>query len=151
MRLNTAVRDDCLRLKPPGQIRLGDHRTLNRGSPSGLARIRGRCSGAKDSGTGWDALSTKFRTVASWFSDSTKYDFEVVAAGASGDLAYTVGYEHNDAKADGQPQTFSLRVTHVYRCEAGQWRIVRRHADILQAGDHPIAAPTSAAAETSSR
>jgi len=40
MRLNTAVRDDCLRLKPPGQIRLGDHRTLNRGSPSGLARIR---------------------------------------------------------------------------------------------------------------
>jgi len=28
---------------------------------------------------------------------------------------------------------------------------VRRHADILQAGDHPIAAPTSAAAETSSR
>jgi len=90
-------------------------------------------------------------SVASWFSDSTKYDFEVVAAGASGDLAYTVGYEHNDAKADGQPQTFSLRVTHVYRCDAGQWRIVRRHADILQAGDHPIAAPTSAAAETTSR
>ena len=50
---------------------------------------------ASGSGTGWDDLSAIFRTVASWFSDSTGYDFEVVAAGASGDLAYTVGYEHN--------------------------------------------------------
>ena len=41
--------------------------------------------GAKRSGTGWAELDPMFHTVASWFSDSAEYDFEVVAAGASGD------------------------------------------------------------------
>jgi len=85
---------------------------------------------ASGSGTGWDDLSAIFRTVASWFSDSTEYNFEVVAAGASGDLAYTVGYEHNRVKVNGQPRTYTLRATHVYRRENGQWRIVHRHADV---------------------
>ena len=107
--------------------------------------------GARASGTGWDDVSALFQTVASWFSDSTEFDFEVVAAGASGDLAYTVGYEHNRAKFEGQPRTYSLRVTHIYRREDGQWRVVHRHADIPPADDHPIAAPQSAAADTSSR
>ena len=43
--------------------------------------------GAAMSGSGWKELSAMFGTVASWFSDSQEYDFEVVAAGASGDLA----------------------------------------------------------------
>jgi ketosteroid isomerase-like protein len=107
--------------------------------------------GAKVSATGWAELDPMFHAVASWFSDSTEYDFEVVAAGASGDLAYTVGYEHNRVKVDGQPQTYTLRVTHVYRREDGQWRIVHRHGDIPPAGDHPIAARPTAAADASSR
>jgi ketosteroid isomerase-like protein len=85
--------------------------------------------GAKMSASGWADLERTFRTVASWFSDSVEYEFEVVAAGASGDLAYTVGYEHNQVKVDGQPRTYTLRVTHVYRREDGQWRIVHRHGD----------------------
>jgi ketosteroid isomerase-like protein len=90
--------------------------------------------GAKVSGVGWPEVSGIFRTVASWFSDSTDYDFEVVAAGASGDLAYTVGYEHNQVKINGQPRTYTLRATHVYRREDGQWRIVHRHADPVPDG-----------------
>ena len=86
--------------------------------------------GAKLSGTGWADLEPKFREVASWFGDSVAYEFEVVAAGASGDLAYTVGYEHNNVSVNGQPTTYTLRVTHVYRREDGQWRIVHRHADV---------------------
>ena len=86
--------------------------------------------GAKQSGSGWADLEPLFRKVASWFSDSAEYEFEVIAAGASGDLAYTVGYEHNRVKVDGQPRTYTLRVTHVYRREDGQWRIVHRHADV---------------------
>ncbi len=85
--------------------------------------------GAVLSASGWDELDAAFKTVASWFSDSAEYDFEVVAAGASGDLAYTVGFEHNKVKVDGQRRTYSLRVTHVYRREDGQWKIVHRHAD----------------------
>lgn len=106
---------------------------------------------ASGTGTGWDDLSAIFRTVASRFSDSTKYDFEVVAAGASGDLAYTVGYEHNRVRVEGQPRTYTLRVTHVYRREDGQWRIVHRHADIPPADDNLGADRSSAAADTANR
>ncbi len=91
--------------------------------------------GAHLSGSGWSDLQTLFRTVASWFSDSTDYRFELLAAGASGDLAYTVGYEHNQVKVDGQPRTYTLRVTHAYRREGGEWRIVHRHADVPPADD----------------
>jgi ketosteroid isomerase-like protein len=86
--------------------------------------------GAKLSGSGWADLEPIFRKVASAFSDSAEYEFEVVAAGASGDLAYTVGYEHNRVKVDGEPRTYTLRATHVYRRANGHWRIVHRHADV---------------------
>lgn len=85
--------------------------------------------GAVLAASGWADLEPAFRTVAGWFSESTEYEFEVVAAGASGDLAYTVGYEHNRVSVDGKPQTYTLRATHVYRREDGRWRIVHRHAD----------------------
>jgi ketosteroid isomerase-like protein len=85
--------------------------------------------GAALSSTGWQQLSSDFATVASWFSDSQDYDIEVVAAGASGDLAYTVVYERNTVKVNGEPRTYTLRATHVYRREDGQWKIVHRHAD----------------------
>jgi ketosteroid isomerase-like protein len=85
--------------------------------------------GARLSAAGWADIEPTFRTVASWFSDSEAYQFEVIAAGASGDLAYTVGYEHNRVNVDGQPRSYTLRATHVYRREDGQWRIVHRHAD----------------------
>ena len=94
--------------------------------------------GAKLSGKGWADVSAKFRTVASWFSDTTSYEFEVIAAGASGDLAYIVGYEHNVVKVDGAPKTYTLRSTHVYRRENGEWKIVHRHADPPPASDVQI-------------
>jgi len=86
--------------------------------------------GAKLSGTGWSDLEPAFRALAAGFSDSTDYRFELVAAGASGDLGYTVGFEHNQVKVEGRPRTYTLRVTHVYRREGGEWRIVHRHADV---------------------
>ena len=80
--------------------------------------------GALLSSSGWQQLSADFANVASWFSDWHDYDLEVVAAGASGDLAYMVGYEHNIVKVNSK-----LRSTHVYRREDGHWKIVHRHAD----------------------
>jgi ketosteroid isomerase-like protein len=94
--------------------------------------------GAKLSACGWAAIEPTFRTVASWFSDSAAYQFEVIAAGASSDLAYTVGYEHNQVKVNGEPRTYTLRVTHVYRREDRRWRIVHRHGDTPPAQDGPI-------------
>jgi ketosteroid isomerase-like protein len=104
--------------------------------------------GARLAGSGWAALEPLFREVASWFRDSVAYDFELIAAGASGDLAYTVGYERNQVTVEGEPRTYTLRVTHVYRREAGQWRIVHRHADVPPTADAPLLPPEPADAGT---
>jgi ketosteroid isomerase-like protein len=51
-----------------------------------------------------------------------------VAAGVSGDLACTVGFERSSLSIDGGPvQENVLRVTHVFRRESGEWKIVHRH------------------------
>jgi len=87
--------------------------------------------------TGAQRVRRDFEQVASWFSGCASYDTEVVAAGASGDLAYTVVIEHTSATVRGEPRSYRLRVTHVYRREDGEWRIVHRHAD-APPGDHPF-------------
>lgn len=86
--------------------------------------------GARLNGSGWPEVEPVFREVASWFSDSEEFEFEVIAAGASGDLAYTVGSERSKVRLKGKPGIYTLRVTHVYRREDGRWRIVHRHADV---------------------
>jgi ketosteroid isomerase-like protein len=80
--------------------------------------------------SGWDELSETFRQVASHFSNCTAYDFELVGAGVSCDIAYTIGYERSSVSFDGGPiEPMRLRATHVYRREAGEWRIVHRHGE----------------------
>jgi ketosteroid isomerase-like protein len=80
--------------------------------------------------SGWDALSRTFRRVASTFSDVSDFSFEVEAAGVTGDLAYSVGYERFTGSIGGRPaEPIVVRVTHVYRREDGEWRIVHRHGD----------------------
>ncbi len=76
-------------------------------------------------------MSRTFRWLASRLSNCTAYSFELVAAGVSGDLAYTVGYEHTAVSMDGVPaEPYTLRVTHVYRHENGEWKIVYRHGTV---------------------
>lgn len=84
--------------------------------------------------SGWDEVSKAFQWVASRFSNCKAYRFELIAAGVSGDLAYTVGYEYSEVSRDGGPVAPNrLRVTHVYRREDGEWKIVHRHGDALPA------------------
>ncbi len=97
--------------------------------------------------SGWDEVSRIFRWVASLFSSVTDYRFELVAAGASGDLAYTVGYERSTVSVDGGPaEPKTLRVTHVYRRENGEWKIVHRHGDYPPVDQSP---PAPASTESS--
>jgi ketosteroid isomerase-like protein len=82
--------------------------------------------------SGWDTLVQTFRELGQRFSNCTAYDFELLAAGVSGDLAYTVGYERSTRSWDeGPPISSTLRVTHVYRREDGEWKIVHRHGDTM--------------------
>jgi ketosteroid isomerase-like protein len=100
--------------------------------------------GAVSSATGRDEVSRLFGRLGDHFSDCTAYRFELVAAGVSGDLAYTVGYEHTSVSWDGVPlEPYTLRVTHAYRREDGEWKIVHRHADALSV-DRDAPVPPSA-------
>ena len=85
--------------------------------------------GAWFSATGWDEVSSIFTRLAEVMENCESYDVELVAADASGDLAYTVAYEHTTATINGVPSTYSLRVTHIYRRENGEWKVVHRHGD----------------------
>lgn len=82
--------------------------------------------------SGWDDVSETLRWLASRWSDSTDYRFELVAAGVSGDLAYMVGFEHIANSVVGAPvEPYTLRVTHIFRREDGEWKIAHRHADYV--------------------
>jgi ketosteroid isomerase-like protein len=89
---------------------------------------------------GWDELSPIFRWVASTFSDVSDFSFDVEVADVSGDLAYTVGYERFTGSIDGRPAApMTVRVTHVYRREDGEWKIVHRHGDSAPIDQRPAA------------
>ena len=86
--------------------------------------------GAAFQGSGWAKLSATFDLLASRFSNCTSWEYEVIAAGVSGDLAYIVGVEHTTASVGGAaPEPYSLRVTTILRREGGEWKVVHRHAD----------------------
>jgi ketosteroid isomerase-like protein len=79
---------------------------------------------------GWNEISGTFRWLASRWSDCTDQRLDLVAAGVSGDLGYLVGFEHIAHSVAGVPvEPYTLRVTHIYRREQGQWKLVHRHAD----------------------
>jgi ketosteroid isomerase-like protein len=95
--------------------------------------------GAAFTGRGWAEVSPIFERLGSSFSTCTSYENEVIAAGASGELAYIVAFEHTTASVAGAPpQPYMLRVTTVFRREDGEWKVVHRHGD-------PLASKTAAA------
>jgi ketosteroid isomerase-like protein len=90
--------------------------------------------------SGWAELSEIFPWVASRFSNASDYRFEVLVADVVGDMAYAVGYERVNGSIDGRPvDPITVRSTHVYRREEGEWKIVHRH------GDNPPQDPRSEA------
>jgi ketosteroid isomerase-like protein len=86
--------------------------------------------GAAVTKSGWGEVGPTFEWLASNFSNCTSFEYEVLAAGASGDLAYIVGIEHTTANVGGAgPKSYSLRVTTIFRREDGEWKVVHRHGD----------------------
>jgi ketosteroid isomerase-like protein len=68
--------------------------------------------------------------LAETFSDCNSWEYDVLAAGASGDLGCIVGIEHKTAAiGGGSPKPYSLRVTTILRREADNWRQIHRHGD----------------------
>ena len=87
--------------------------------------------GAWRNANGQQELDELFASLAESFSDCTSYAFELLACDVVGDMAYTAGFEHTSASVDGQPRTYTLRATQVYRREQGEWRVAHRHGDTV--------------------
>src|SRR5437879_2193446 len=88
--------------------------------------------GAAMSGQGWAELKPIFERLGEQFANCTSYEDEIVAAEASGDLAYIVALEHTTASIGGTPPTpYTLRATTIFRRENGAWKAVHRHGDAL--------------------
>jgi ketosteroid isomerase-like protein len=87
--------------------------------------------GAWRNAYGQQDIDELFTALGSSFSDCTSYAFELQAYDVVGDMAYTAGLEHTSASVDGQPRTYSLRATQVYRREAGEWKVAHRHGDTV--------------------
>src|SRR6188472_327867 len=90
--------------------------------------------------TGWDELHRIFQWVAERLGSVTYSDFrfDVDVAEVVGDMAYSVGYERfNEVLPDGDLKPWTVRVTHVYRREDGEWKIVHRHGDMAPFDESP--------------
>lgn len=88
--------------------------------------------GAMRNAVGRTQLDELFSVLEGMFSGCTSYVHDVVSAEVMGDMAYTVGFEHTRAIVNGEPRSYTLRVTQIYRREGGEWKVVHRHGDALQ-------------------
>lgn len=89
--------------------------------------------GAWRNAVGQQEIDELFTHLGTSFSDCTSFAYDVQAYDVVGDMAYTAGLEHTSASVDGQPRTYSLRATQVYRRESGEWRVAHRHGDTATA------------------
>jgi ketosteroid isomerase-like protein len=87
--------------------------------------------GAWRNAYGQREIDELFTALGRSFSDCTSYAFELLAYDVARDMAYTAGLEHTSASVDGQPRTYTLRATQVYRREGGEWRVAHRHGDTV--------------------
>jgi ketosteroid isomerase-like protein len=93
--------------------------------------------------SGWGELEPTFRSVASRVSGGHDVAYELISFDVSGDLAWTVAFSRFTASIDGGPLThYTLRVTHLYRREGGEWKVVHEHSD-FQPSDHAMSASSS--------
>lgn len=87
--------------------------------------------GALRNAHGQQQLDELFTSLAASFSDCTSFAFDLQAYDVIGDMAYTAGFEHTSASMNGEPRTYTLRATQVYRRESGEWRVAHRHGDMV--------------------
>jgi ketosteroid isomerase-like protein len=87
--------------------------------------------GAWRNAYGQHEVAELFAALEMSFSDCTSYAFELQAYDVVGEMAYTAGLERTTASVNGQPRTYTLRATQVYRREGGEWRVAHRHGDTV--------------------
>ena len=87
--------------------------------------------GAWRNAYGRQEVGELFTALGRSFSNCTSYSFDLQAYDVVGDMAYTAGLEHISASVGGEPRTYTLRATQVYRREDGFWKVAHRHGDTV--------------------
>jgi ketosteroid isomerase-like protein len=87
---------------------------------------------------GWEAVSRRWDWAGRQFKGGT-VSYENVTCVVTAELAYTTDIETFRVRVDGAnaPTQWSNRVTHIFRLEAGEWRLVHRHANRLESQYEP--------------
>ena len=83
---------------------------------------------------GWNQVGARYEWAAARFRESgARVQVEYLSSAVSGDLAFSVAIERSEALVAGQdkPAPMTLRVTHAFRKEDGEWKLIHRHADPL--------------------
>jgi ketosteroid isomerase-like protein len=91
---------------------------------------------------GWQQADPRYNWAAARFRDSgAKVAVEYISSGVSGDLAYSIAIERSTVRLVGIDETkpLALRVTHLFRKENGEWKMIHRHADPLMEKTAPKA------------
>lgn len=95
--------------------------------------------------TGAPASAEHWDRIGRLFEHGRDSAFELLASYLSRDMAVLVANEHAHVAVGGLPaQTWSLRVTLVFKRERGSWHLAHRHADPLAPGIGMQAAATLA-------
>ena len=83
---------------------------------------------------GWPAVSRRWDWAGEQFRGGGPVTYEMLTTVVTGELAYTTEIETIRVRLDGldRPMEWSNRVTHVFRLEDGEWRLVHRHANRLE-------------------
>jgi ketosteroid isomerase-like protein len=90
---------------------------------------------------GWQAVSRRWDWAGSQFKGGT-VRHETISTVVTPEMFYVTQIEtyENQSVANVEGKTgWSNRVTHVFRREAGEWRLVHRHANRLEAQFEPSA------------
>ena len=76
-------------------------------------------------------VTDRMLTAADNYRDGDVVAFENFATVVTGDIAYLVEIERYRARVAGREESddVAIRVTSIFRREAGEWRIIHRHAD----------------------
>jgi len=83
---------------------------------------------------GWKEVGPRNDWASSQFKESgAAQSIDYLNRGISGDLAFTIAIERQQAQIQGQDKLTAraLRVTQVFRREGGVWKLLHRHADPL--------------------
>ena len=88
---------------------------------------------------GWKDVESMLDRAASGVRDGEPMRFERVSEFETPDLAYILEIERGRAKfgESDEAVAYALRVTTIFRREAGDWKIVHRHADPITSPRRP--------------